>query len=90
MIQAVEELLEERETILFRGIKSKHRGFPGGSEAKKICLPCRRPRFNSWVRKIPRRRKWQHTPLFLPGKFHGHRSLAGYSPWGCTELDMTE
>ena len=35
MIQAIEDLLEERETMLFRGIKSKHRGFPGGSEAKK-------------------------------------------------------
>ena len=36
------------------------------------------------------RRKWQPTPVFLPGKFHGQRSLAGYSPWGCKELDMTE
>ena len=30
------------------------------------------------------------TPVFLPGEFHGHRSLASYSPWGCKELDMTE
>ena len=30
------------------------------------------------------------TPVFLPGKFHGQRSLAGYSPWGCKELNMTE
>ena len=36
------------------------------------------------VRKIPWRGKWQPTPLYLPGKFHGQRSLAGYSPWGCT------
>ena len=43
-----------------------------------------------WVRKIPWRRKWQPTPVFLPGKFHGQRSLVGYSPWGHTELDMTE
>ena len=35
-------------------------------------------------------RKWQPTPVFLPGKFHVQRSLAGYSPWGCKELDMTE
>ena len=35
-----------------------------------------------WVRKIPGRRKWQPTPVFLPGKCHGQRSLAGYSPWG--------
>ena len=39
--------------------------------------------FDSWVRKIPWRRKWQPTPVFLPGKSHGWRSLAGYSPWGC-------
>ena len=43
---------------------------------------CRRHRFSSWVRKIPWRRKWQPTPLFLPGKLHGQRSLASYSPWG--------
>ena len=40
--------------------------------------------------KIPCRRAWQPTPAFLPGEFHGQRSLAGYSPWGCKELDMTE
>ena len=38
--------------------------------------------FNPWVRKIPWRRKWQPTPVFLPGECHGQRSLAGYSPWG--------
>ena len=37
--------------------------------------------------KIPWRRKWQPTPVFLPGKSHGQRSLVGYSPWGCSELD---
>ena len=36
------------------------------------------------------RRKWQPTPVFVPGKFHGQRNLAGYSPWGGKELDMTE
>ena len=35
-------------------------------------------------------RKWQTTPVFLPGEFHGQRSLAGYSPWGHKELDITE
>ena len=38
--------------------------------------------FNPWVRKLPWRRKWQHTPVFLPGESHGQRSLAGYSPQG--------
>ena len=40
-------------------------------------------------RKIPWRRKWQPTPVFLPGKPHGQRSLEHYSPWGCKELYMT-
>ena len=43
---------------------------------------CRRHGFNPWVRKIPRGSKWQPTPVFLPRKCHGQRSLAGYSPWG--------
>ena len=43
-----------------------------------------------WVRKIPWRRKWQPTPVFLPGEFHGQRSLVGYNPKGCKELDTTE
>ena len=38
----------------------------------------------------PWRRKWQPTPVFLPGKFHGQKSLAGYSPWVCKESDTTE
>ena len=42
---------------------------------------CRRRRFDLWVRKIPWRRKWQPTPVFLPGKSHGQKRLVGYSPW---------
>ena len=38
----------------------------------------------------PQRRKWQHTPVFLPGEYHGQRSPGGCSPWGRTESDMTE
>ena len=57
---------------------------------KKSACQCRRCRFDPWMGKIPWRRKWQPTPVFLPGKSHGQRSLAGYSPWGCKELDMTE
>ena len=49
-----------------------------------------RPGFDPWVGKIPWRRKWQPTPVFLPGKSHGQRSLVGYSPWGHKESDMTE
>ena len=43
-----------------------------------------------WVQKIPRRRKWQPTPVFLPGESHGQRSLVGYSPWCQKESDTTE
>ena len=51
---------------------------------------CRRCRFDPWVGKIAWRRKWQLTPVFLPGKYHGQKSLVGYSPWGCKRVDMTE
>ena len=50
----------------------------------------KRPRFDHWVRKIPWRRKGEHTPVFLPGEFQGQRSLVGYTPWGPKESDMTE
>ena len=46
--------------------------------------------FNPWVGKIPWTRKWEPTPVFLFGEFHGQRSLAGYSPWGHKESDTTE
>ena len=48
---------------------------------KEFTCQCKRCRFDPWVRKIPWRRKRQPTPVFLPGKSHGQRSLAGYSPW---------
>ena len=44
----------------------------------------------SWVGKIPWRRAWQPTPVFLLGESHGQRSLVGYSPWGCKESDSIE
>ena len=55
-----------------------------------FCLPCRRPGFDPWVGKIPWRRKWQPTPVFLPGEPHGKRNLVGCSPWGRKELNTTE
>ena len=57
---------------------------------KSVCLQCGRSGFDPWVGKIPWRRKWQPTPVLLPGKFHGWRSLVGYSPWGCKESDKIE
>ena len=55
-----------------------------------VCLECRRPGFDPWVGKIPWRRKWQPTPVLLPGESHGGRSLVSYSPWGRKESDTTE
>ena len=68
-------------------------GFPGGPVDKEFASPWRRHRRYSsepWLRKILWRRKWPPTPVFLPGKFHGQRSLEGYSPWGRKESDTTE
>ena len=50
----------------------------------------KRHRFSPWVGKIPWRRAWKPTPVFLSGKSHGQRSLVGYSPWSHTDTDMTE
>ena len=59
------------------------RGFLDGTGGKELICQCRRqkrPSFNSWVGKIPWRRVWQPTPVFLPEKSHGQRSLVGYNP----------
>ena len=55
---------------------------PWWLSGKESACQCRRCGFDPWVRKMPWRRKWQPTPVFLPGKSQGQRSLAGYSPWG--------
>ena len=57
---------------------------------KESHCQCRRLEFDPSVRKIPWRRKWQPTTVFLPGESHGHRSLVDSSLWGCTELDTAE
>ena len=59
-------------------------------QVKESTCQCRRQRFDLWVEKIPWRRKWQPTPVFLPGESHGQRSLAHYSPWSQKELDVTK
>ena len=56
----------------------------------RTCLQCGRPGFDLWVRKIPWRRAWQSTLVFLPGESHEQLSLASYSSWGCKESDMTK
>ena len=60
------------------------------SVKESACRRHKRCRFSPWVRKIPWSKKWQPTPVFLPGKFHGQRSLAGCSLWGHKESDTTE
>ena len=67
--------------------------FPSGTSGKEPACQCRRHtrcRFDPWIGKIPWRREWQPTPVFLPGESHGQGSQAGYSPGGCKKLDMTE
>ena len=73
-------------------------GFPGGTSGKKKkkknppanAGDMRDVEFDPWVRKIPWRRTWQPTLVFLPGDSHEQRSLVGYSPWSCKELNSTE
>ena len=60
------------------------------AQQSRICMQLRRPGFDPWVRKIPWRRAWQPTPVFLPGESHGQRGLVGCRPWGRTESDTTE
>ena len=65
-------------------------GLPRWLRGKESIYQCRKRRSDPWVTKFPWRRKWKPTPVFLPGKFHGPRSLGGYSPWGCKESETTE
>ena len=79
--------------FILESLRNLLRGFPGGTSGKESTCQCRRLErlaFDPWVRKIPWRRKWLPTPLFLPRKFHGQRSLVDYSSWGHKELDTTE
>ena len=57
---------------------SLRKGLPWWLSDKESACQCKRCRFDLWVGKIPWKRKWQPTPVFLPGKSHGQRSLAGY------------
>ena len=67
--------------------------FAGDTSGKEPAYQCRRLKrcgFDHWVGKVPWRSKWQPTPVFLPGEFHGQSSLVGYSPWGHKDSDTTE
>ena len=80
-------------TIPFNCLNLWHHLTSPVTQQKRIhrhCRRCRRHGFNPRVRKIPWRRKWQPTLVFLPGEPHGQRSLVGCSPWGRKESDVTE
>ena len=65
-------------------------GLPRWLSGKESACQHRRYGFNPWVGNISWRRKWQHTPVFSPRKYHRQNSLAGYGPQGHKELDMTD
>ena len=70
-----------------------NRRFPSGTRGKEFTCQSRRHKrhgFDPWVRKIPQRRKWHPTLVFLTGESHGQWSLVGYSSWGHKELDRSE
>ena len=64
--------------------------FPWWLSGKECACQGRRCGFNPWVQRPPWRRKWKSPLVFLPGKSHGQRTLAGYSPWDREELDMIQ
>ena len=64
-------------------------GLWGWLSSKEFTCKCRRCRFDPWVGKVPWRRKWQPTPIFLSGKCHVQKIPLAYSPWGCKGPDTT-
>ena len=84
-------LITESPEILF--LNNARWAFPGGVSGNKPACQRRRSKrrgFDPWVGKMPWRRAWHPTPVFLPGECHGQRSPVGYSPWGHRESDTTE
>ena len=91
----LQELVMDREAwcAAIHGVAKSRTRLSDWTELNWVHVQYRRHRrcgFDLWVRKIPWGKKWQPTPVFLPGKSHGQRILAGYSPWGCKESDTTE
>ena len=78
--------VEEEGVTTVRGVRM----WKNNSLKIRISRSHRRCEFDPWVGKIPLRRAWQPTPIFLSGESHGERSLEGYSPWYHTESDTTE
>ena len=65
-------------------------GFPDGSDGKESACNAGDLSLTPGSGRSPLEREWQLTPVFLPGEFHGQRSMAGYRPWGCKESDTTK
>ena len=87
------QLSDEVFCSIFLSMPDMGMGLTGGASGKEPACQCRRLqrcRFDPWMGKIPWRRQWQPTPVFLPGKFHGQRCLVDCSPWSHKESDTTE
>ena len=70
-----------------------HQGLPWWLSSKESACQCKRPKrggFSPWVGKIPWRRAWKTTPVFLPGESHGQRNPTGYGPQARRELNTAE
>ena len=92
-MEGYSNITHESTCIIYIYLYMHKLGFPcevSGKESSCQCRRHKRHRFNPWVRKIHCWRAWQLTPVFLPGEFHGQRSLGHYGPWGHKELGMTE
>ena len=82
---------ERTEVVMFQlRLKLSRVGASLLAQWQRIRLQCRRRGFHPWVGKIPWRREWLPTPVFLPGESHRQKSLVGYSPWGRKESYVTE
>ena len=73
-------------TVGFYSLVKEVMGLPWRLTGKESTCQGRRCKFNPWVGKTPWRRKWQPTPVSLPGKSYGQSNLAGYRPWGSKKV----
>ena len=85
---------QEKEYLSFTHFPPSSHGLPRGYRGKESVCNAEDTGDAGSIPELsgrsPARRKWQPTPVFLPGESHGHRILVGYSLWGCNQLDMTE
>ena len=90
--EAVEKFILPGQWLILSSLAGSisNQGLPRWCSGNQFACQPRRRRSDSWVEKNPWRRKWQLTPILLPGKSHGQSSLAGYTVHGAAELDMTE